>query len=90
MKIALHNELPGEAQYKQWLEAMKVEAAAELAFDYETLSRCERVVAAYDDERLVGIGRSSEHTGAERSAACKVLPAYERREIERYMQKLLK
>ncbi|MEK8127027.1 hypothetical protein WMW72_03790 [Paenibacillus filicis] len=91
MKIALHNELPCEAHVRQLIEAMAGQGSPLQAFEYETLrSSAGRVIAAYDQERLVGLGRRKEDTAVGETMEFAILPAYRGREIETYMSKLLK
>ncbi|MBP1156813.1 MULTISPECIES: hypothetical protein [unclassified Paenibacillus] len=87
MKIALHNQLPGEEQFQQLIESVFAHSDQCGAFAYETYSHSDRVIAAYDQEQLVGLGclvNSDQH-----SIEITVLPGYKGREIEGYMRKLL-
>ncbi|MED4602133.1 hypothetical protein P9314_15700 [Paenibacillus validus] len=88
MKIALHNELPGEAQFRQWIDSMAGEADGFPVFEYETICQSGRIIAAYDQERLVGLGRLSDNNAASQMEFS-ILPEYRNREIEMYMRKLL-
>lgn len=89
MKIALHNELPAESQFKQLADSI-ANSAAEGPLTYEVCSQSRRVIAAYDeDDRLVAIGRLVEGSGSEPQFEFTVLPSYREREIESYMRKLL-
>lgn len=87
MKITLHNELPGEAQFQQLIESVSANSDPCGTFEYETYSHSNRVIAAYDQGQLVGLGclvNSDQH-----SIEITVLPGYKGREIEGYMRKLL-
>ncbi|SDC00435.1 hypothetical protein SAMN02799630_02400 [Paenibacillus sp. UNCCL117] len=91
MKIALHNELPCEAQVRELIDAMTGQASSLEAFEYETLrSGGKRLIAAYDQDRLVGLGKLAEEGISSGSAIeFAILPAYRGRQIETYMSKLL-
>lgn len=87
MKIALHNELPGEAQFQQLIDSVYAHSGQSGTSVYESYSHSDRVIAAYDQGQLVGLGRlvdSDQH-----SIEITVLPGYQGREIEGYMRKLL-
>ncbi|ALS23509.1 MULTISPECIES: GNAT family N-acetyltransferase [Paenibacillus] len=87
MKIALHNELPGEAQFQQLIDSVSAHSGQSGEFSYESYSHSDRVIAAYDQGRLVGLGRLVD---ADQSRIeITVLPGYQGREIEGYMRKLL-
>ncbi|WP_159882715.1 hypothetical protein [Paenibacillus puerhi] len=87
MKIALHNELPCEAHVRQLIDALTGPASALQAFEYETLrGSSSRILAAYDRDRLIGLGKWDEGCSEPEFA---ILPAYRNREIETYMSKLL-
>lgn len=87
MKIALHNELPGEAQFQQLINSVSAHSGQSGNFSYESYSHSDRVIAAYDQGQLVGLGRLVD---ADRnSIEITVLPGYQGREIEEYMRKLL-
>lgn len=87
MKIALHNELPGEAQFQQLINSVSAHTAQCGTSAYESYIHSDRVIAAYDQDQLVGLGRlvASDHNHIEVT----VLPDYKGREIEGYMRKLL-
>lgn len=87
MKIALHNELPEEAQFRQWMDTMAGEAEGLPVFEYETICKSERVIAAYDQERLIGLGMLTDNAASHMEFS--ILPEYRNREIEMYMRKLL-
>jgi hypothetical protein len=88
MKIALHNELPAPAQIQQLINSMSDTEFSTDASSYDTYMQSPKVIAAYDQERLVAIGRlvvSSDTPELEVT----VLPSYRGREIEEHMRKLL-
>lgn len=87
MKIALHNELPAPAQIQQLINSISdTEFSSDTNCD--TYMQSPKVIAAYDQERLVALGRLvSKDEAAELEVA--VLPDYRGREIEEHMRKLL-
>ncbi|MBU7318584.1 hypothetical protein [Paenibacillus oleatilyticus] len=89
MKIALHNELPGEAQFQQLIDSVSERTGERRPLAYEALCDGGPVIAAYDQGVLVGLGRLVGDGIGQQAFECKIKPGYERREIEAYMRKLL-
>ncbi|MFH5185930.1 hypothetical protein ACHHV8_26625 [Paenibacillus sp. TAB 01] len=89
MKIALDNVAPTQDAFEQMLSCMKEGRGTDAALQYEVYCSSPYVIAAYDQGKLVGLGRVA--SGDEAAGGCdiKVLDPYRGREIEDYMRKLL-
>ncbi|UUZ92964.1 hypothetical protein LJK87_48330 [Paenibacillus sp. P25] len=89
MKIALHNELPAEGQFRQLVESLSGQEGPAEVPGYETFCQCKRVIAAYDQGRLVAIGGVADacDCGVASGFRFTVVPDYRSREIDAYMKK---
>ncbi|TVY07671.1 hypothetical protein [Paenibacillus cremeus] len=88
MKIALHKELPAETQVQQLIDSITEPAEAGMSA-HEICTSNASVIAAYDEERLVALGRLVDGCTGPQAFKFAVLPDYKERQIERYMRKLL-
>jgi hypothetical protein len=88
MKIALDNELPGLTQCQELLSSINDEQlnADQLYAEY---CKSRYVVAAYDQGKLVGIGRIADECEAEQACQIALLQNYRGRDVDIYMRKLL-
>ncbi|MCS7460800.1 hypothetical protein N0M98_11655 [Paenibacillus doosanensis] len=88
MIIALENEPPAQGQFEELL-ATVTEDGMNAGLLYETYCQSRYVVAAYDQGRLVGLGRVTDESGTCGEYQITVLQDYQSRDIETYMRKLL-
>jgi hypothetical protein len=88
MKILLQNELPAEAQIQQLIDTV-TDCVMSDSTAYEACCRSGRVMAAYDDQRLVALGRLVDGSTGPQQFQFTVLPDYKERDIDTYMRKLL-
>jgi hypothetical protein len=88
VKIAYEKKLPGHSEWMQLLDGTAVDGETYTRF----IQYGPQVVAAYDGDRLVGLGgfqvKASDREGGEEWAVV-IHPSYARRDIEHYMKKLL-
>ncbi|MDF2960095.1 MAG: hypothetical protein K0S39_1830 [Paenibacillus sp.] len=88
MKIALDNELPGLNQYQELLSSID-DNVVDAGQQYEAYCKSRYVLAAYDQGRLVGIGRVADESETDQACHITLLHHYEGRDIDTYMRKLL-
>ncbi|MCR8636545.1 MULTISPECIES: hypothetical protein [Paenibacillus] len=88
MKIALDNELPGLNEYKQLLSSME-DNSMDAGQQYEQYCNSRYVLAAYDQGRLVGIGRVADENEVNQTCHITMLQNYRVRDVDTYMRKLL-
>ncbi|NOU91805.1 hypothetical protein GC093_00940 [Paenibacillus sp. LMG 31456] len=88
MKIALNNELPGLNEYRELLSSME-DNSLDAGQQYEQFCNSRYVLAAYDQGRLVGIGRVAEESEANQVCHITMLQNYRGRDVDTYMRKLL-
>jgi len=88
MKIALDNQLPGFKEYQELFFSV-YDNAADAGQQYEDFCKSRYVLAAYDQGKLVGVGRVADEHDAEQSCHITLLHHYRGRDVDSYMRKLL-
>lgn len=89
MKIALDNVAPTQDAFQQMLSCMKEESGTDADLQYDIYCSSPYVIAAYDQGKLVGVGRVAAEHETQNGCQIAVLNPYRGREIEDYMRKLL-
>lgn len=89
MKIALDNAAPSQEAFQQMLSCMGDGSGTDADLQYEIYCSSPYVIAAYDQGKLVGLGRVAARNEAVSGCHIRVLEPYRGREIEEYMRKLL-
>jgi ribosomal protein S18 acetylase RimI-like enzyme len=90
MKIAYHNVKPTQQTFQQFVHMAGDAADSSKGMQYETVCRSKYVIAAYDEEELVGLGTIIEANEREAIMDVAVHKSYRQRGIEQYIMKLLK
>ncbi|WP_165842292.1 GNAT family N-acetyltransferase [Paenibacillus xerothermodurans] len=88
MKIALDTALPDQQHYAELVASLN-ENGMESPLEYSHFCRSRYVLAAYDQDKLVGMGMVEENNHAGAGYRMAVHPRYRGRDIEHYMRKLL-
>ncbi|TDG00427.1 hypothetical protein [Paenibacillus piri] len=88
MKIALDNVLPGLPEYQELLSSIDADGA-DAGQQYEAYRNSRYVLAAYDQGRLVGIGRVADEGEAGQACHITLHQNYRGRDVDLYMRKLL-
>lgn len=89
MKIALHNELPAPEQFQRLIQSISESDVPADAAKYDIYKESPHVIAAYDQEQLVALGRLVARGEAASELEFAVSPNYKGREIEENMRRLL-
>jgi hypothetical protein len=93
IQIKLDNECPLQSDYQDLLASILAEDHDANVLQYETFCQSYSIIAAYDQDKLVGLGRAVEHMDGSKSGSpayeLTVLQQYRNREVDSYMRKLL-
>ncbi|WP_248930188.1 hypothetical protein [Paenibacillus hamazuiensis] len=89
MKIAYHNAVPEPEVFDRFVHSIE-ETMHTDEFEYKAVCESKHVVAAYDQDELVGIGVIAEAGEDAAVMDVAVHSSYEKRQIEQYIMKLLK
>ncbi|NHN29280.1 GNAT family N-acetyltransferase [Paenibacillus agricola] len=93
IKIELEHKLPLQSDYQQLRASIMKEDQEANLIQYEDYCHSFLVVAAYDQGRLVGLGRAAKLVGdspnEEQRYDIAVLQQYRGRDVGNYMRKLL-
>jgi hypothetical protein len=89
MKIALQNELPAPEQFQRLIQSISDTLVPADAAQYDAYKESPHVIAAYDQEQLVALGRLVVRGEADSELEFAVSPSYKGREIEENMRRLL-
>jgi GNAT superfamily N-acetyltransferase len=93
IKIELDHNPPLQSDYQELLASIMEEDKEAKLVQYEDFCQSFNVVAAYDQGRLVGLGRAAEQvrnsTNERLQCHITVLQQYRGRDIGSYMRKLL-
>ncbi|SFL13347.1 hypothetical protein SAMN03159341_103406 [Paenibacillus sp. 1_12] len=90
IQIELDNKCPLQSDYQELLASILEENHNANVLQYETFCQSFNIIAAYDQGKLVGLGRAVEQMDHPKPACdITILQQYRNREIDSYMRKLL-
>ncbi|TBL71423.1 hypothetical protein [Paenibacillus thalictri] len=90
MKIAYQNEVPEQVMYQRFIGEIGEQNSDSGALQYASLCTSQCVIAAYDQEDLIGIGTMKERDVQKPLMDIAVSSSYRQREVEQNIKKLLK
>ena len=90
MKIAYQNEVPDQELFQRFVGAAGDQDVRFGDLQYDNVCASEFVIAAYDQDELIGLGTIEQRNAQGEVMDVAVSSSYRQREVEQYIRKLLK